>query len=398
MSAEDKLIIRYSEFKLALLTVVLLFLIVFPFFLPSRITINENIYFVVAVLIAWLASGIIYLIAHLLKKNANFRILCFATVITDILFLSALLYILGGNFNYFFLFAFFILGAAFYLDSTLVIISGILSTAIVLIAFLTESVFPLSVSSYLIFIIKVAFLSVVTYFVYLLVLSYIEIQRQKKKVKKYSSLNQEMLIRFSNELRVPLPVIRDFIELLYLEKAGQLNRKQKKILNLLHKNTEKLIEESSSVVFYNQIKTGKLFINKKEINLVDLIKEVIQRNKDEQLTGKSEILYQPRQKKIQINTDKNKLQSALNVFIKNIISHVGDSKKVKIFAKQSKYSPFVKIIITYQGEKLCLSETGTTQNLEMFVTNKIISLLGGNLNYHEKEDGNKKIIIILPSK
>lgn len=223
--------------------------------------------------------------------------MCFATVITDILFLSALLYILGGNFNYFFLFAFFILGAAFYLDPTLVITSGILSTAIVLIAFLTESVFPLSVSLYLIFIIKVAFLSVVTYFVYLLVLSYIEIQRQKKKVKKYSSLNQEMLIHFSNELRAPLPVIRDFIELLYLEKAGQVNRKQKKILNMLHKNTEKLIEESSSVVFYNQIKTGKLFINKKEINLVDLIKEVIQRNKDEQLTGKSEIFYQPRQKK-----------------------------------------------------------------------------------------------------
>lgn len=88
----------------------------------------------------------------------------------------------------------------------------------------------------------------------------------------------------------------------------------------------------------------------------------------------------------------------INVFIKNIISHVRDSKKVKIFAKQSKYSPFVKIIISYQGEKLCLSETRTTQNLEMFVANKIISLLGGNLNYHEKEDRDKKIIIILPSK
>lgn len=397
MKGEDKLIIRYSEFKLALLTVVLLFLIVFPFFLPSRITINENIYFVVAVLIAWLASGIIYLVAHLLKKNANFRILCFATVITDILFLSALLYILGGNFNYFFLFTFFILGAALYLDSTLVITSGILSTAIVIIAFLVESVFPLSVSSYLIFIIKVAFLGVVTYFVYLLVLSYSEIQKQKKKVKKYSSLNQEMLIHFSNELRAPLPVIRDFIELLYLEKAGQLNGKQKKILNLLHKNTEKLIEESASVVYYNQIKTGKLFINKKEINLVDLIKEVIQKNRDELLTGKPEILYQPRQKKIQINTDKNKLQSALIVFMKNIILHVRNSKKIKIFAKQSRYSRFIKIIIAYHGEKLCLSETRTTQNLEMLVANKIISLLGGNLDYHEKEDGNKKIVIILPS-
>src|SRR4030042_405982 len=102
--------------------------------------------------------------------------------------------------------------------------------------------------------IRLIFILAMTYFVYLFVLSYKGISIQREKIKKISLLNQWMLNNFTHQLRAPLPVIRDFIELLFLEKAGKLNDKQKKILAMLHKNTKKLIEESSSLVYYNQIK------------------------------------------------------------------------------------------------------------------------------------------------
>jgi len=398
LKPEEKLIIRYSEFKLALLTVVLLFFIVFPFLLPARITIHQNIYFVIAVMIGWLSSAIIYLFAHIAKVKVRYHFLCYATVITDILFLSAILYILPGiNSNYFFLYVFILIGASFYLDKELVIIAGVLSSFIIVIAFFAEFKFPISSSDWILFLARLFFILASTYFVYLFVLSFKDILAQKKKIQRYSDLNQEMLVHFSNQLRAPLPVIRDFIEQLFIEKAGPLNSKQKDILKLLHKSTEDLINESANTVYYNQMNLHELYIDKKKINLVEIINNAIIKCRDELLKRNINIIYQPKKKYIYIKSDKVKLLSIINVFINNAIMRIRGSSKIKISAKKSRFSQYVKIIISYKGEKLCLSEVRTKQNFDMFVSNKMISILGGNVHCTSGQNNIQKIIIILPS-
>ncbi|MCX6811797.1 MAG: hypothetical protein NT039_03845, partial [Candidatus Berkelbacteria bacterium] len=235
------------------------------------------------------------------------------------------------------------------------------------------------------------------YFVYLFVLSYKEIKAQKKKIKKYSLLNQKMLIHFSNELRAPLPVIRDFIELLYLEKAGQLNEKQKKILNLLHKNTEELIEESSSLVYYNQLKTGELYLNKQNLNLIELVNDAIRRCDDELLNRKIKIRYRPRKKKIPILADKGKLLSAIYAVLRNITLMAKSSSSIKVWSRQSKYSNYLQIIFIYQGKMFPEPELFSQSIIDIFVANKIITLHGGNMSRKTQDDQKQKITIILPS-
>ncbi|MBU2595843.1 hypothetical protein KJ713_03375 [Patescibacteria group bacterium] len=394
---EDKLIIRYSEFKLALLSVILLFFIIFPFLLPARINIQENLFFVIAVLCAWLASVIIYLIAHLTKWRPGYIFLRYATIVTDILFLSAVLFILLGiNNNYFFLFIFVIIGASFYLDQYLVITAGLLSTIVVIIAFLVETHFPLNTSGWLLFFIRIAFLALSTYFVYIFVLSYQGILAQKKKIKKFSELNRKLLTQYSNQLRAPLPVIRDFVELLFLEKAGPLNQKQKKILSLLHNNTRALIEESSSVVYYDQLRTGEFYLKKDQFDLVELIEAVIKRNVSESLSQEIKVVYTTRQKEIMALVDKVKLSSAIYTLLGQIIILAKKGSTIGISSRKSRYSHYAKISFSYTGEAMPSIEKISQENLDIYVADKIITLHNGSLNIISEAE-KQKLEIILPS-
>ncbi|TSC91685.1 MAG: integral membrane sensor signal transduction histidine kinase [Candidatus Berkelbacteria bacterium Licking1014_96] len=397
LKPEDKLVIRYSEFKLVFLSVILLFFIVFPYLLPARINIQENIVFVVAVLTAWLFSAIIYLIIHLRKWRANYSFLRYAAVIADILFLSVALFVLSGiNSNYFFIFVFVIIGASFYLDLNLIFCAGILSAAIIFISFFIEGQNSTGHSAYLLMAVRLVFILASTYFVYLFVLSYKEISRQKAKIKNFSLLNQELLNHFSNQLRAPLPVIRDFMEVLFLEKAGPLNAKQKKILSMLHDNTKALIEESSNVVYYNQLRLGEFYLKKERADLVSLIEAVIKRNVNESLNREVEVVYTTRQKEIIAEVDQIKLSSAINTILARIIILAKQNSIIRIFSRSSRYSHYVKITLKYNGEALPQIEKISRENLDIYVADKIITLHHGNLNIISEEE-KQKIEIILPS-
>ena len=396
--AEDKLIIRYSEFKLALLTVILLFFIIFHFLLPARINIQENLLFVIAVLCAWLVSIIIYLIAHLIKWRIGYTFLRYVTIVTDIFFLSAILFILLGiNNNYFFLFIFVIIGASFYLDQYLVITAGLLSIAVVAVAFIFETKFPLNSSGWLLFFIRIAFLSLSTYFVYLFVLSYQGILSQKKRIRNISKLNQKLLTQFSNQLRAPLPVIRDFIEVLFSEKAGPLNQKQKKILSLLHDNTRALIEESSSVIYYDQLRTGEFYLKKNQFDIVGLIESVIKRNVNESLSRKVKVVYTTRQKEIRALVDKVKLSSAIYTILAQIIILAEKGSTIKISSRKSRYSHYAKISLGYSGEPMLKIDKISQENLDIYIAAKIIRYHGGQIDFLMTKEGKQKIVIILSS-
>lgn len=393
---EDKLIIRYSELKLVFLSAILLFFVVFPYLLPARINIQENIIFVVAVLITWLFSAIIYLIAHIKRWKLVYSFLRYVAIITDILFLSAILFILIGiNSNYFFIFVFIIIGASFYLDPYLIFTAGIMSAAIISISFFIESKAPIGRSVYLLLAVRLTFILASTYFVYLFVLSYKEILRQKKKIKKFSLLNQDLLNQFSNQLRAPLPVIRDFIEVLFLEKAGPLNEKQKKILTTLHDNTRALIEESSSVVYYNQMRLGEFYLKKKRADLVGLVEDAIKRNVNESLSREVEVVYTIRQKEIMVLADQIKLASAIYTVLAHVIILANKSSTIYITSRGSKYSHYAKIEVNYRGRMLPQAEKISQDNLDIYVADKIITLQGGNLNVISEAE-KQRLEIILP--
>lgn len=394
MNKEDKLIFIYSKFKLLFLTTVLLFFVIFPLVLPSRINLQKNIYFVIAILVFWIASALFFIFINSSKRNRRHRAYRFVSTFFDLFFLGSILTILLGlNNNYFFLFAFFILGAAFYLDQILIIFAGSLSILFIVVLFFSQS--NLASADYPLLIVKILFFVIITYFVYLFALSYREIYWQKKNLKKISSLNRNLLNNFTRQLRTPLPVIRDFLFLLENEKRGSLNKEQRKIISLLHEETKKLIEESSTLVYFDQLKTDDFYLHKVTVNLIDLLRDVILRLEDELQAKNNVIIYQPRKKKLDFYCDPYKFLSAINILLGEIILKADKGSSIKINSFRSDYSSYMELNFVYLGEPLSFEQKFSHKNLKLYVAREIIIKHGGSLHF-DFLNIEKKLIITLP--
>lgn len=394
MTKEDKLIFVYSKFKLLLLTTVLLFFVIFPLVLPSRINWQKNIYFVIAILVFWVASVLVFIFINSSNRRRHFRAYYFVSAFFDLFFLASILTILLGlNNNYFFLFAFFILGAAFYLDQILIIFAGSLSILFIVVSFFSQ--ISSGSADYPLFLVKILFLAVITYFVYLFVLSYREIYWQKKNLKKISSLNRNLLHNFTRQLRTPLPVIRDFLSLLEGGKTGPLNKEQQKIVSILLEESKKLVEESSTLVYFDQLKTNDFYLHKVFINLVDLMQSIISGLKNEMGTKDITIIYRPRKKKINLYCDPYKFLSAINILLGEIILKADKGSRIKINSFRSDYSPYIQLEFTYLGEPLSFEQKFSHKNLKLYVAREIIIKHGGSLHF-DFLNIEKKLIITLP--
>jgi K+-sensing histidine kinase KdpD len=305
------------------------------------------------------------------------------------------------------------LGAAFYLDLVLIITAGFLSTLILIIGFFIETSSPITLESGFLLLAHIIFLAVVTYFVYLFTLSYIEVLWQKKKIRRISQVNKELLINTTNQLRAPLPVIRDFIGYLLLGHAGDINQKQMKILALLRRNTEQLIEEAGTAVYFNQIKRHELYISKVRTDLTELLKSEVQKSlADAQSKGLRIELNAPRS--LLVNLDQNKIMHVIDSLIENAIIFSNRRARLKIKAEKDRAGQFVSIDFHYinidipnfapheivSSKKILLNDDISIQNLliDTYVAEKIIEKHRGSLKVAKDSKNNSFIFsIVLPA-
>ncbi len=192
-------------------------------------------------------------------------------------------------------------------------------------------------------------------------------------------------------------MIRDFIEALFQEKAGPLDQRQKKILNILHENTRALIEESSSVVYYNQMRLGEFYLKKEPIDLVGLVEKIIKRDINESLSRGVKVVYTTSQKEIKVEADQVKLSGALYSLLTHVMILADKNSAIRIFSRSSRYSRFAKLTLKYSGRNMPKLEKISQDNLDIYVAAKIIMLHHGQIDFLRSEEGEQKIIIVLPT-
>jgi signal transduction histidine kinase len=79
----------------------------------------------------------------------------------------------------------------------------------------------------------------------------------------------------SHELKNPLGIIRESISLILDKFAGEVNEKQREILEMGKRGTDRLIRLVSNLLDLSQIAAGKMKLKEEEINLDILVEEVL---------------------------------------------------------------------------------------------------------------------------
>lgn len=94
-----------------------------------------------------------------------------------------------------------------------------------------------------------------------------ELTEAKQKAEEASELKSAMLANMSHEVRTPLTSITGFAEVLTEEATGQVQQ----FANMIHENSERLLETLSSVLRLSKLEAGKQNLR---LEPIDLVKEV----------------------------------------------------------------------------------------------------------------------------
>lgn len=101
------------------------------------------------------------------------------------------------------------------------------------------------------------------------------LSEQNEQLRELDRLKDEFVSLVSHELRTPLTSIRGYLELL-LEDGGDLTDDQRRFLAVVDRNSERLLDLVSDLLFLAQIEAGKLAIELDTVDLNTIVEECIE--------------------------------------------------------------------------------------------------------------------------
>ena len=103
-----------------------------------------------------------------------------------------------------------------------------------------------------------------------------QIQDQLKELTKIDEQKDEFAAMVSHELKTPIVPIQLYTEMLLEGHLGSLEDNQVKALNAIHSNIESLSELVDDVLDVTKLEVGRLTLDKKQVDLKDLISKNIE--------------------------------------------------------------------------------------------------------------------------
>jgi signal transduction histidine kinase len=97
---------------------------------------------------------------------------------------------------------------------------------------------------------------------------------QNERLRELDRLKDEFVSLVSHELRTPLTSIRGYIELLLDDAEAGSN--ERRYLEIVDRNSERLLELVSDLLFLAQIEAGKLGIERRQVDLSKIVEECIE--------------------------------------------------------------------------------------------------------------------------
>ena len=226
-------------------------------------------------------------------------------------------------------------------------------------------------------------------------------------------MKTEFVTVAAHQLRTPLSAVKWSLSM--LEEAGDLNKKQKEILEKTYKSNEKLINLINDLLNVSQIEEGRFLGKTKEQSLIPVVREVIENHEAE--LEKENIDLQFKVKLAQnekiplVEIDQEKMKIALDNLITNAINYSPKGEKVMVSLEQQEEK--IKLIIKDKGigipkeqqkrvferffrAKNALKKITEGSGLGLFITHNIVEAHNGDIWFESKEGQGTTFYITLP--
>ncbi len=141
------------------------------------------------------------------------------------------------------------------------------------------------------------------------------------ELKTLDTMKTDFLARTSHELKTPVTPLMIQLQLLKRGDFGSLNKEQLESIEMIERNLKRLNTMISGIFDLSRIQRGKLKLNKKMIDLNELIEDTLETMRSKAL-GKKVVVIQKLGKIPKVECDSDKMSSVLINLLDNTLKFV----------------------------------------------------------------------------
>lgn len=227
-----------------------------------------------------------------------------------------------------------------------------------------------------------------------------------EREKQSQSLKQDFISTLAHDFKVPIVAQDNTYELLLKGNFGSLSEAQKEVIENLKISNNDLKSLVLDLLDAHKLETCDYELNKEKTNINELIKEVIEQNKNVLSIKNKKIVYNGIN--VDYELDIYLIKRVLNNLISNAIFYGKSSENIYIdLEKDDKY---IKISVTDEGDGIkgdidkifkkyyCASKkySNIGIGLGLYIASKIISAHKGTISAQNTDNKGAKFTIMLP--
>lgn len=237
-----------------------------------------------------------------------------------------------------------------------------------------------------------------------------KIKKAEELLKEMNNRKSAFVANVSHEFKNPLGIIKNTLSVVLDGLMGEINEKQKPLLEMAKKNTERLIRLVTDLLDVSKIEAGKMKLKEDSVNIAPLVDEVITGNSAD-ISGKNLTLKKEFSEDTGlVSADKDKITEVITNLLTNAIKYTpaggkitiklsGSDKEVRFeisdsgpgIAKKDFYKLFDKF------ERLTAERQEGT-GLGLSITKDIVELHKGKIWVESELGKGTKFIFTLPRK
>ncbi|MFP4655055.1 MAG: PAS domain S-box protein [Methanohalobium sp.] len=241
--------------------------------------------------------------------------------------------------------------------------------------------------------------------------------KTNEELRKLDKMKNEFISNLSHELRTPITSIKGYSELIYKEKLGTLNEKQKDSMDAVVRSCERLRHLIESLLYVNKLQTEKIQYRYNPLNVENVIDNVVS-NFEIQIKEKNITIEKHVDDNLPyINGDRDYLKQVLVHLVDNARKFTSSGGNIQVYAFEDideNDRGYAHIIVKddgigikkdlipdifklfYQIDGSLTRKYGGT-GLGMHLCEKIIETHGGHIWVESEENKGTDVHIRLPS-
>jgi signal transduction histidine kinase/DNA-binding NarL/FixJ family response regulator len=224
-----------------------------------------------------------------------------------------------------------------------------------------------------------------------------ELLRMKMLSEESVKAKTGFLANLSHEIRGPLGIMLNSVELILDGLCGSINEDQGETLQMVKQNGAHLLELINDVLDYAKVESGRTVVNKVDISVNDLLLDIVKIIRTQADTKSHDVILMPSEEQLIVSCDKRHARQMLINLLTNAVKYTPDKGRIEVWAERIpgnkikinvrdtgvgiEQSQWSKVFTPFERVDNAYSLKQVGAGLGMSLTQKLVEVNGGNIAF-----------------